>query len=54
MVQIDGTIMVKPHQPIHLAIYAPACHVFDTAGEALQVLIRQRPARGLRPKPICG
>ena len=45
-VQTDGTTLVKPQQPIRLAVDAPSCHVFDAAGEALQALVRHRLTRG--------
>ena len=41
-IQTDGTTLVKPQQPIRLAVDAPACHVFDAAGEALPALVRHR------------
>ncbi|MEO8714107.1 MAG: TOBE domain-containing protein, partial [Acetobacteraceae bacterium] len=39
-VQTEGTDSTRSHQAVHLSVDAAACHLFDTAGLALQHLAR--------------
>ena len=40
MVQVEGSVSTRSHEPIHLSIDTAACHLFDKAGEAMPHLAR--------------
>jgi multiple sugar transport system ATP-binding protein len=41
-VQIEGSDLTRPHDQIRLAVDPAACHLFDTAGEALPQRVRHK------------